>query len=255
MNDRTLLLAGRKIFITGASRGIGAAAARMFAREGATVALAARSADALASVVADISATGGTAFALVTDLADAQGVEGAVTEAADRLGGLDGAFNNAASFERTTDIIDRTEQEFDHLVQVNLKGTWMAMAAQIRAMRASGGGAIVSSSSIAGLRQYDQTPLYSALKRALNSLTESAAVTYGPDGIRVNAIAAGLTLTDMAEDWERQQPGITETLSGLIPLRRPAQPEEIAEVAAWLLSDRASFVTGATLPVTGGAHV
>lgn len=251
----TPLLSGRKIIVTGASRGIGAAAARLFAREGATVALAARSTDALDSVVADITAAGGTAFAVVTDLADARSVERAVAEAAERLGGLDGAFNNAASFERTTDLVDRTEEEFDDLVRVNLKGTWVAMVAQVRAMRAAGGGAIVSTSSIASLRPYHLTPVYSALKRALNSLTESTAVSYGPDGIRVNAIAAGLTLTDMVDGWERQQPGIIEAIIGQIPLRRAARPEEIAEAAAWLLSDRASFVNGAVLPVTGGAGV
>jgi NAD(P)-dependent dehydrogenase (short-subunit alcohol dehydrogenase family) len=249
------LLAGKKVLIVGASRGIGAAAARLFAREGAAVALTARDAESLASVADEIIAAGGTAYRLAADLADPRSVEDAVVGAAERLGGLDGAFNNGGIFERTTDLSDRTEDEFDEIVRVNLKGVWVAMAAQARVMRATGGGAIVGTSSIASLRQYHLTPVYSAAKRALNSLTESAAVSFGPDGIRVNAIAVGFTATDMTAGWESQQPGITAAIIGQIPLRRAARPEEIAEAAAWLLSDRASFVNGAVLPVTGGADV
>lgn len=140
-------------------------------------------------------------------------------------------------------------------MRVNLKGIFYAVSAEVKAMIRGGGGAIVNTSSVGSLIGNPALPAYGAAKRAVNSLTESAAVTYAAAGIRVNAIAPGLTITEMVEEWNRHDPGVIERIIAGTPLGRAAATEEIAESAAWLLSDRASFVTGAVLPVTGGAAV
>lgn len=247
---QTGLLSDKIALVMGASRGIGAAAARLFAREGATVVLAARTESALQAVTADIP---GSSY-VVADLVDVASVERAVATAVERHGRLDVAFNNAAIGVPPHRIADFPEDDFDLVMRVNVKGVFYAISAEVKAMMQNGG-SIVNTSSVGSLMGNPALPAYGAAKRAVNSITESAAVAYGPAGIRVNAIAPGLTMTDMVEEWNRQDPGVIERIIAGTPLGRAATPEEIAESAAWLLSDRASYVTGAILPVTGGAAV
>ncbi|GAA5040318.1 NAD(P)-dependent dehydrogenase (short-subunit alcohol dehydrogenase family) [Thermocatellispora tengchongensis] len=252
-DTNTGLLAGKVAFVTGAGRGIGAAAARLFAREGARVLLAARTEDQLKAVAEEIGAAGGTAGHVVCDLADPGSVRAAVDRAVELYGRLDVAFNNGATAVPPAPMDQIPEADFDLMYQVNLKGQWVAMSAEVAAIRATAGtGAIVNTSTVGSWGPNPVLPAYGAMKRALNSLTESAAATYGPEGIRVNGIAPGTTLTDMVRAWEAVSPGIVEQLAAQTSLRRAAEPEEIAEAAAWLLSDRSSYVNGAVLRVDGG---
>jgi len=252
-NDPIGLLAGKVVFITGASRGIGAAAGRLFAREGASVVLASRGVDALGGVVADIRAAGGVADAVACDLADRESVRAAVERAGERHGRLDGAFNNGAAIQEPGPLDGTSDDDVDEQFAVNFRGHWTAMVHEAELMRRSGGGAIVNTSSIGSRRANPELPAYGAMKRALNSITESAAVTWGRDGIRVNGLTPGGTATEMIDAWEARSPGVIERINASIPLGRMADPAEIAEAACWLLSNRASAVSGAILPVDGGA--
>jgi NAD(P)-dependent dehydrogenase (short-subunit alcohol dehydrogenase family) len=250
------LLAGKVAFITGAGRGIGAAAARLFAREGARVLLAARTEAQLKTVTEDIRAAGGTAEYVVCDLADANSVRAAVDRTVSLYGRLDVAFNNGAIAQQPGPMDRMPEADFDRVYDVNLKGVWLAMVAEIAAIRSTAGsGAIVNNSSIGSLIGNPELPAYGAMKRAVNSLTESAAITYGPEGIRVNAIAPGGTRTEMVDDWAKESPGLLERMATQTPLGRMADPQEIAQAAAWLLSDRSSYVNGVVLRVDGGARL
>jgi NAD(P)-dependent dehydrogenase (short-subunit alcohol dehydrogenase family) len=247
------LLTGKVLFITGASRGIGAAAARLFAREGAAVVLAARSTDALDQIVKEVRADGGTADAVTLDLADGASIRAAVDRVGELHGRLDGAFNNGAAIQQPGPLDTTSDEDIDKQFAVNFRSHWIAMNAEAALMQRGSGGAIVNTSSIGSRRANPRLPAYGAMKRALNSITETAAVTWGPKGIRVNGITPGGTATQMIDEWEAASPGVVEAINASIPLGRMAQPREVAEVAAWLLSDRASMVNGAIVPVDGGA--
>jgi NAD(P)-dependent dehydrogenase (short-subunit alcohol dehydrogenase family) len=248
------LLADKVIFITGASRGIGAAAARLFALEGDAVLLGARNTEALEQVVGEIRAGGGTADSISLDLSDSASIRAAVDRVEQVHGRLDGAFNNGATGQRKPGPLDNTSvEDIDEQFAVNFRAHWIAMTAEAALMRRNGGGAIVNTSSIGSRRANPALPAYGAMKRALNSITETAAVTWAAQGIRVNGITPGGTATEMMDSWEAATPGIVARITSSIPMGRMAEPHEGAEVAAWLLSDRASMVTGAIVPVDGGS--
>jgi NAD(P)-dependent dehydrogenase (short-subunit alcohol dehydrogenase family) len=242
------LLAGKVLIVTGASRGIGAAAARLFARRGATVVAAARDEQALAAAAAEIGRAGGEATALATDVTDPDAVERLVATTLERFGRLDGAFNNAGQGHLPTPLAELDPTEFTRVLDVNLVGVFLCLRAELP--RLAAGGAIVNMSSSAGLSGAPGMSAYSAAKHGVIGLTRTAALDYGPKGVRVNALAPGPILT---EDGIGAAPaGIRQEVAQALPLRRLGTRDEVAELAAWLLSDAASFVNGATISIDGG---
>ncbi|MWA08068.1 glucose 1-dehydrogenase [Streptomyces sp. BA2] len=246
------MLDGKTVLITGASSGIGEAAARLFADEGAAVVLMARRADRLHQLVQEISDTGGTAHAVPGDVVSETDVERAVAAAVERFGSLDGAFNNAGWASAGTDIHETDTAVFDRTIDVNLRGVWNCLRHQIPAMLAAGGGSVVNTSSVAGVQATGACAAYVAAKHAVLGLTRSAAAEYGRRGIRVNALVVGSTRSELMEEVLAQTPALEESFVSRSVQKRMADPVEVAQAAAWLCSDRATFVTGTAMPVDGG---
>lgn len=242
-------LTGRVALVAGASRGIGAEAARAFARAGAAVVLGARDERALASVVASVEAAGGRAVARVTDVGDPASAEALVATALDRYGRLDAAFNNATDGPLPAPLHTIDVDEFDRGIRTNVRGTFLGMKYQVAAMLAGSGGAIVNMASTAGVQATANLAAYVAGKAAIVGLTRVAALDYADQGIRVNVVAPGPILTHHLEaaGAEAQRRAGRST-----PMGRVGTVTEVADAVVWLCSDQASFVTGATIPLDGG---
>jgi len=246
----TPLLAGKVAVITGASRGIGAATARAFSAEGASVALAARDEAALDSLAEELSNDGTGAIAVPTDVGNAAGIEQLVGATVSAFGRLDLAFNNAAGGgQAPTPLADLPIDAYDSAIAITLRSVFLSMKYEIPAMLEAGGGAIVNMSSTAGLEAVGGLAGYVSAKHGVIGLTKTAALEYANHGIRVNAVAPGPILT---ENLEQAGPDMQRQAGMAMPMQRIGQPDEVARAVLWLCSDQATYTTGATLPIEGG---
>lgn len=239
------------ILITGGNSGIGLATARLFASEGAKVVIAARREADGQKAVNTILNEGGEAIFVKTDVTKAKEVEAMVRTAVETYGGLDYAFNNAGAAGKTIPTVDYPEENFDLLIDVNLKGTWLCMKYEIPELLKRGG-AIVNNISVAGLAG---GPLpgsaYLGSKHGAVGITKCAAAEYAGQGVRINAICCGVIETPMAEGLF-DNPETVAFVKSLHPMGRVGQPKEAAAAVAFLCSDEASFITGIQMPVDGG---
>jgi NAD(P)-dependent dehydrogenase (short-subunit alcohol dehydrogenase family) len=244
---------GKVVLVTGGAGGIGAAAAVIFAGRGAKVVVADRDVDGAAATVATIAASGGVALAHVVDVSDADSVGALVDATVANYGRLDAAFNNAGISPGVAAFTDVAPDDWQRVIAINLTGVFWCMQAELRVLVAQGsGGAIVNTSSGAGVVAAPGQPAYTAAKHGVLGLTKGAAQEYARAGIRVNAILPGTTDTPMlrkfiAENPEMERPMRRTTATGEFGL-----PEQVAEAAVWLCSDAASFVSGESMLVDGG---
>lgn len=244
--------AGRTVLITGAGTGMGKAAALRFGREGANVVLAGRRAAELDAVAATIENEGGRALAIPTDVTDADAVRRLVERSVATFGTLHMAWNNAGMLGALQPIVDMEPEDFDTVMATNFRGAALCVKYELRAMLAAGvAGAIVNTSSWTAQGALPGTSAYAASKGALDAMMRAVAMEVGSRNIRVNNVSPGVIATPMSEaalgDERAMQPFLSHT-----PLRRIGQPEDIADVVLWLLSDNARFVTGQSLLVDGG---
>ena len=250
------LLSGRIALVTGAGAGIGRATALKFAEEGARVVVSDIDADGGAETAEMVRKAGGEATFIRADVSNAVDVDAMVAHAVATYGRLDCACNNAGIEGLVVPMVDQTEENFDRIISVNLRGVFLCLRAEIAALLKSGGGAIVNLSSVAGLIGFPGLSPYVASKHGVNGLTKNAALEYAKNGIRVNSICPGGIDTRMLDSLADQASGgsasASEMMAPLHPLGRIGTGDEVANLIVWLCSPRASFVTGAHVPIDGG---
>jgi NAD(P)-dependent dehydrogenase (short-subunit alcohol dehydrogenase family) len=246
---------GRVALVTGGGSGIGRATALRLAADGAAVVVADVDGAAAEETVARIAhAVGpGRGRATTTDVTDRDQVDAMVAVAVDELGRLDIAFNNAGTSGAFAPTADADVDEWRRVLDLNLTGVFLCLRAELPPMVRGGGGAIVNTSSGAGLTGFAGLSAYVASKHGVVGLTRSAALEYARDGIRVNAVCPGTVRTPMLEDFTGGDEDALAAMGRMMPIGRLATPEEVAAAVAWLCSDEASYVTGHAMAVDGGA--
>ncbi len=250
----TATFAEKVVLITGGGSGIGRASALAFAKRGAKIVIADVSVEGGQDTMYRIKDLDGEAIFIKTDVSKAAEVKALIKKTVDTYGAINCAFNNAGIEGISSSTVACTEENWDRVININLKGIWLCMKYQIPYMRERSGGAIVNMSSVAGLSSCVQRfPAYVASKHAVIGLTKAAAAEYAKAGIRINALCPGFIHTPMVEDKFHDAAELKEWVNRQMPTGRLGTPEEVAEVAVWLCSDTASFVTGHAMLVDGGS--
>lgn len=250
------LVQGKVALVTGAAAGIGRATALKFASEGAKVVVSDVDTKGAEETVMLIAEQGGNASFVRADVSNPADVEALIHKTVDLYGSLDCACNNAGIEGKVAPLAEQTDDNYDAIMTVNAKGTFLCLRAEITEMLKGGGGTIVNLASIAGLIGFAGLSPYTASKHAVNGLTKNAALEYGKHGIRVNSVCPGgidtRMLDSLAEQSTSGEMGSHEMLDPLHPIGRIGTPMEVAELIVWLCSPSAAFVTGANIPVDGG---
>ena len=242
--------AGKRVMLTGGASGIGRAVAIAFAREGAAVMIGDQD-DGAEKTVEAIAAYGGKAAFLKTDVSDRTQVFKLMATCVEHFGGLEIGFNNAGVLPPTKLLHEMSEEDFDTSISVDLKGVFNCLQAQITHMLANGGGAIVNTSSVAGVIADPNMAPYIAAKHGVIGLTKAAGIENARKGIRINAIAPGLVRTPMTDRW-MDDPEFKKQFLAASPIGRPAEPEEMVGLTLYLCSDEASFINAQVFVADGG---
>jgi len=246
-------LKGRVALVTGGAAGIGRAAALAFARDGAKVVVSDVNVAGGEETLRLVRESGGDAIFVAADVSKTADVKSLVASAVERFGRVDCAFNNAGIEGENAPTADCSEENWDRVLSINLRGIWLCMKHEIPQMLSQGSGAIVNMSSIAGLVGFGGLPAYVASKHGIVGLTKTAALEYATQGIRINAVCPGVIRTEMIDRITGGDPATEAQFMEMEPVKRMGTPEEVANAVLWLCSDAASFVTGHTMVVDGGA--
>ena len=246
---------GKTAFVTGAASGMGLAAAEAFAEAGANIALADINLEELQKVVKTIEAKGVKALAVKCDVTREKEVEEAVAKTVETFGSLDLAFNNAGiqiPYKETQDV---TTEEYNRVLDINLRGVWHCMKYELKQMNKQDSGSIVNNSSTGGIAGNPGLGPYHATKHGVLGLTKSAALENAPKGIRVNAVCPGLIMTPMIDKMVQDKPDILDYFNSVIPMKHAGEPRDVANAVIFLASDYAKFITGEKIVIDGGTTV